>query len=132
MTDDGGGSDCVQIVSIHRSGAPRAGVESKVMCDLETACQKPLAAAQARFFAPGSIQRAGCVPLERVRQDFIAHLTMPKFVSKILAGEIDLPVVRMEKSQKSWRGVHVGDLASYIDRRRAAAIRERDQLCSLT
>lgn len=72
------------------------------------------------------------VPLERVRQDFFAHLTMPKFVSKILAGEIDLPVVRMEKSQKSWRGVHVGDLASYIDRRRAAAVRERNQLCGLT
>jgi hypothetical protein len=35
----------------------------------------------------------------------------------------------MERSQKSWKGIHVQDLANYLDERRAAAIKECTQLC---
>ncbi|MGZ3409696.1 MAG: pyocin activator PrtN family protein [Xanthobacteraceae bacterium] len=39
-----------------------------------------------------------------------------------------MPVVRMETSQKSARGVHLCDLADYLDKRRAAALKECQQL----
>lgn len=38
-------------------------------------------------------------------------------------------ILRIETSQKARRGVHLADLAAYIDKRRAAAVKERDQLC---
>lgn len=33
---------------------------------------------------------------------------------RITAGDIDLPMVRLESSQKSARGVHLNDLAAYL------------------
>ncbi|MCK9917122.1 pyocin activator PrtN family protein [Microbacteriaceae bacterium K1510] len=69
------------------------------------------------------------VPLECVCRDFFAHLTPEKLLQKCLRGDISLPIVRIEKSQKSARGVHLTDLSAYLDERRAAAIKERDQLC---
>ena len=68
------------------------------------------------------------VPLDLVCKDFFSHLSLDKFMRKINAGEIDLPVTRIEASQKSARGVHLQDLGSYIDRRRAAAVREMNAL----
>ena len=64
------------------------------------------------------------VPLDLVCRDFFSHLTLDKFLRKLSAGEIELPVTRIETSQKSARGVHLQDLAAYIDKRREAAIRE--------
>jgi hypothetical protein len=49
-------------------------------------------------------------------------------VLKIALGEIALPLVRIEKSQKSAKGVHIQDLADYIDARRAEARKECEQL----
>jgi hypothetical protein len=69
------------------------------------------------------------VPVERVCRDYFSHLTVPQFVRKVNAGEIALPLVRMEGSLKSAKGVHVDDLAKWIDARRAAAVKECDQLC---
>lgn len=69
------------------------------------------------------------VPLDVVCADFFSHLTERKLLQKCLRGDIGLPIVRIETSQKAARGVHLSDLAQYIDQRRAAAIRERDQLC---
>ncbi|MBS0535246.1 MAG: pyocin activator PrtN family protein [Proteobacteria bacterium] len=71
------------------------------------------------------------VPLALVCRDFFPHLTEEKLLRKCLRGDLALPVVRIERSQKSARGVHLIDLANYIDARRAAALRERDQLCGL-
>lgn len=68
------------------------------------------------------------IPLETVRADYFAHLSMDKFLRKTASGEIKLPIVRMELSQKSGRGVHINDLAEYIDTRRAAAVKELEQL----
>lgn len=69
------------------------------------------------------------VPIEAVCRDYFAPLTVPTLMRKISAGEIRLPLVRMEISQKGAKGVHVEDLAKYIDDRRAAAVKECEQLC---
>lgn len=69
------------------------------------------------------------VPLDVVCRDYFTHLTPDKLLRKISAGEVKLPIVRMEGSQKTAKGVHVEDLAKYIDERRAAAIKECAQLC---
>jgi hypothetical protein len=71
------------------------------------------------------------VPVERVCADYFAPLTLPNLRRKIAAGDIPLPLVRMESvSVKAAQGVHLVDLAEYIDSRRSAAVKERDQLCN--
>jgi hypothetical protein len=71
------------------------------------------------------------VPVETVCADYFAPLTLPNLRRKIAAGDIPLPLVRMESDNvKAAQGIHISDLASYIDERRAAAVKERDQLCN--
>jgi len=71
------------------------------------------------------------IPIEKVCADYFAPLTLPNLRRKIAAGDISLPLVRMEAdSKKAAQGVHIQDLAIYIDERRAAAVKERDQLCA--
>ncbi|SKC78572.1 Pyocin activator protein PrtN [Burkholderia sp. CF099] len=70
------------------------------------------------------------VPIDIVCNDYFAPLTSQTLVRKISAGEIALPLVRMESSQKGAKGVHLEDLAKYIDARRAAAVKECEQLCA--
>lgn len=60
------------------------------------------------------------IPSDVVARDWF-NMTTQKFHEKVRAGEIRLPVLRMEDSQKGARGVHLLDLASYIDARRDAA-----------
>lgn len=72
------------------------------------------------------------VPLDQVCRDFFGHLTVEKLLRKALRGDIALPIVRIETSQKAKRGVHLVDLAAYIDKRRAAAVKECGQLCGTT
>ncbi|WP_175969676.1 pyocin activator PrtN family protein [Burkholderia sp. BCC0322] len=72
------------------------------------------------------------IPIEDVRREYFPHLDLNKFQRKISSGEIALPIVRIEGSQKAARGVHPQDLAEYIDKQRAAAVKERNQLCGLT
>lgn len=67
------------------------------------------------------------IPLDDVCRDFFAHLTPDKFARKVAAGDIPLPIMRIERSQKSARGVHLQDLADYIDRQRAEAMKEFEQ-----
>lgn len=66
------------------------------------------------------------VPVDTVCKDYFSHLTLPKFLRKVSAGEIALPVVRSERSQKSAKGVHLADLAAYLDKRREIAQYELD------
>lgn len=72
------------------------------------------------------------VPLDCVCRDFFGHLTVEKLLRKALRGDIALPIVRIERSQKAQRGVHLVDLAAYIDKRRDAAIKECRQLTGQT
>lgn len=67
------------------------------------------------------------IPVEDVCKDYFPHLTSEKFVRKVSAGEIKIPLVRIEASQKAAKGVHLQDLADYVDARRAAAARELQQ-----
>lgn len=69
------------------------------------------------------------IPIDVVARDYFPHLSPEKLLRKISLGEIRLPVVRIEGSNKSAKGVHVEDLAGYIDERRGAAKKECEQLC---
>lgn len=62
------------------------------------------------------------IPLEEVCRDYFSHLTPEKLIRKVSSGEIALPIVRIEPSQKSQRGVHLHDLAQYLDARRKDAL----------
>jgi hypothetical protein len=70
------------------------------------------------------------IPVEDVCRDYFSHLDSAKFVRKVGAGEIQIPLVRMEASQKCAKGIHLQDLADYLDQRRAAAQKECRQLFS--
>ena len=65
------------------------------------------------------------IPVDVVVRDYFPHLTVPVFVRRVSVGEIDLPMVRIEpNSRKSAKGVHIIDLATYIEARRDAASAE--------
>ena len=64
------------------------------------------------------------IPAETVCRDYFAHLSYQKFLRKLGSREINLPLTYAEQSQKSFKGVHLQDLADYFDRRRAIALEE--------
>lgn len=68
------------------------------------------------------------IPLTKVCTDYFCHLSVDKLQRKVMASEIDLPIVRMEGSQKAAKGVHLQDLAKYLDEQRAKAVIENDKL----
>ena len=70
------------------------------------------------------------ISVDEVCRDYFPHLDASKFVRKVAAGEIAIPMVRIEGSQKSAKGVHINDLADYIDKRVNAARKECKQLAS--
>ena len=75
--------------------------------------------------------RAAVIPVEWVCRDYFRHLTVEKFLRKVLAGKIDLPVVRIEGpagSQKATKGVPLVDFAVYLDKQMDAARKECEQL----
>lgn len=68
------------------------------------------------------------IPLSRVCADYM-NLTVEKFKLKQMTGEIDIPVIRLgANSQKAALGVHLKDLAEYIDRQRDKATKEQAKL----
>jgi pyocin activator protein PrtN len=80
------------------------------------------------FLLMAQYNGAAVIPVDAVCRDYFSHLTVEKFVRKVSAGEIAIPLVRMESSRKAAKGVHLTDLAAYLDERRAAAIKECQQL----
>jgi hypothetical protein len=68
------------------------------------------------------------IPLDQICKDYFTHLTPEMFQRKVLAGQIKIPITRLEPSQKSAKGIHITDLASYLDAQRAAAVKECNQL----
>ena len=64
------------------------------------------------------------IPIEEVCRDYFCHLNPVKLMQKINAGEIAIPLVRMEASQKCAKGIHLVDLARYLDVRAEAARKE--------
>jgi hypothetical protein len=80
------------------------------------------------FLLMAQYDGAAVIPIERVCKDYFSHLSPDKLARKISLGEIKLPLVRMETSQKAAKGVHLLDLARWIDERRAAAKKELDAM----
>ena len=69
------------------------------------------------------------IPVAIVVKDYFGHLTTDNFLRKVAIGDINIPLVRIEpNSQKGARGVHLSDLAQYLDDRRAAGVKEAQQL----
>lgn len=69
------------------------------------------------------------IPVDSVVKDYFPHLTAPNFLRKVAIGDIRIPLVRIEPgSQKCAKGVHLSDLAQYLDDRRAAAVKEANQM----
>ncbi|WP_394890144.1 pyocin activator PrtN family protein [Mesorhizobium sp. AaZ16] len=80
------------------------------------------------FLLMAQYDGAAVIPLEKLCRDYFSHLTPTQFARRATEGEIDIPVIRIEGSQKAAKGVHLSDLAAYIDARRAAAQKENNQL----
>lgn len=68
------------------------------------------------------------IPVETVCADYFGHLSPEKLIRKVDAGEIDLPLVRIEGSVRCQRGVHLTDLAAYIDAQTTEARNENDKI----
>jgi hypothetical protein len=68
------------------------------------------------------------IPAEKVCKDYFPHLDTRKFLRKIADGQLALPLVKIEASQKSARGVHLQDLANYLDARREEAQRDFERM----
>ena len=70
------------------------------------------------------------ISVDEICRDYFPHLDPPKFIRKVGAGDIAIPMIRMEASQKTAKRVHINDLAEYIDRQAKAARKECLQLAS--
>jgi Pyocin activator protein PrtN len=68
------------------------------------------------------------ISVEEICRDYFPHLDPAKFIRKVSAGDVAIPMIRMEASQKTAKGVHINDLADYIDRQAEAARKECRQL----
>lgn len=80
------------------------------------------------FLLMAQYQGKAVIPLDDVARDYFPHLSADKLAKKALSGELPLPVIRIEGSQKAAKGVHLQDLADYIDRQRATAVKEYEQM----
>ncbi|MCW8163108.1 pyocin activator PrtN family protein [Stutzerimonas stutzeri] len=68
------------------------------------------------------------IPLDDICRDYFMHLTPEMFQRKVFAGQIKIPLMRIECSQKSTKGIHLSDLAAYLDKRHAEALEEYQKL----
>lgn len=80
------------------------------------------------FFLMAQYGGRPVIPLEEVCRDYFSHLPVNKFLHKIGTGQIRIPVVQMEPSQKSHKGIYIHDLADYIDRQHEAAVTDFKKL----
>ncbi len=67
------------------------------------------------------------IPAKKVAQDFFG-IEERAFLRKVDSGDIDLPIVKLERSQKALKGVHIKDLAELIDRRVESARRQQERI----
>ncbi|MFJ7144243.1 pyocin activator PrtN family protein [Pseudomonas protegens] len=80
------------------------------------------------FLLMAQYEGRAVIPLDIVCTDYM-NLTVEKFKRKCLDGEIDIPIVRLgAESQKAALGIHLRDLANYIDRQREKATIEQRKL----
>jgi hypothetical protein len=70
------------------------------------------------------------IPVDRVCADYFGGLAVEEFLRKTTKGDIALPVVRMYGSQKAAKGVHINDLAAFLDKQAEAARKELAEVLS--
>ncbi|WAH60925.1 pyocin activator PrtN family protein [Pseudomonas silvicola] len=80
------------------------------------------------FLLMAQYEGKAIVPLSNICADYFTHLTIEMFQRKVLAGQIKIPITRLEASQKSAKGIHITDLANYLDEQREEALKEYHQL----
>ncbi len=80
------------------------------------------------FLLMAQYEGRAIVTIEEVCRDYFRHLTPEKFIRKVDAGDIEIPMVRMEQSQKAGKGIHLTDLAAYLDKQRDKALEEYRKL----
>lgn len=68
------------------------------------------------------------IPAEEVCRDFFPRMRPETFLQKADSGEIDLPVMRMDKSTNSARMVHLTSLALYLDAQMKEAREELERM----
>jgi hypothetical protein len=64
------------------------------------------------------------ISVDEICRDYFPHLDSAKFIRKVGSGDIAIPMIRMEASQKTAKGVHINDLADCIDRQADSARKE--------
>jgi hypothetical protein len=85
-----------------------------------------------QFLLMAQYNAMAVIPVALVVRDYFPHLTTDNFLRKVAVGDINIPLVRIEPgSQKGAKGVHLTDLAQYIDQSRAAAVKEAKQLAGV-
>lgn len=81
------------------------------------------------FLLMAQYHGAAVIPLADVCRDYFPHLSAEQFTRKATAGQIAIPVVRIEAdNSKAAKGVALMDLAQWIDERTAVARKECQQL----
>lgn len=73
------------------------------------------------FLLMAQYDGAAIIPIASVVKDYFPHMSVDQFARKATLGEIKIPLIQIEPSRKSARGVHVQDLADYIEARRKVA-----------
>lgn len=73
------------------------------------------------FLLMAQYEGKAVIPIGKVCQDYMG-LTVEKFKAKQVRGEINIPITRLgANSQKAMLGIHIQDLAEYIDKQRLKA-----------
>lgn len=62
------------------------------------------------FLLMAQYNATAIIPIDVVCRDYFAPMTVATLVRKIGSGEISLPLIRMGKSQKCAKGIHIQDL----------------------
>ncbi|KVX76267.1 pyocin activator PrtN family protein [Burkholderia ubonensis] len=83
------------------------------------------------FFLMAQFGPRAVIPLDEVRKEYFNHLDPQVFIRKLVHGEIPLPVLRIEGSKKTAKGIYMIDLALYIDSRREEVEKERQRLAKI-
>lgn len=80
------------------------------------------------FLLMAQYNGSAVIPIDAVCRDYFHQFTPTKFVEKIRAGEIKLPLVRLGPGQKAAKGIPLNDLAAYLDAQITAARRDMNEL----
>ena len=68
------------------------------------------------------------IPVDTVCADYFSHWSPKNLKQNIAHGKIDLPLVQIDNSRQAARGVHVRDLAAYLDKQHQFAVSDHEKL----